>query len=53
MILRVNYVTYGWSFVRTNPGVSLYRSLALERNIAAVITQDRPTDEIVLVDYSY
>ena len=28
MMPGVNYVTYGCSFVRTTPGVSLYRSLA-------------------------
>ena len=37
----VNYVIYGCSSARTTPGVSLYRSLTLEENIVAVITQDR------------
>ena len=37
----VNYLMYGCSSARTNPGVSLSRSLTLEENIVAVITQDR------------
>ena len=40
----VNYVIYGCSSARTTPGVSLYRRLTLEENIAAVITQDRVMD---------
>ena len=40
----VNYVIYGCSSARTPPGVSLYRSLTLEENIIAVITQDRVID---------
>ena len=45
MILSgVNYVIYGCSSARTIPGVSLYRRLTLEENIAAVITQDRVID---------
>ena len=40
----VNYVIYGCSSARTTPGVSLYRRLILEENIAAVITQDRVID---------
>ena len=43
MISGVNYVIYGCSSARTTPGVSLYRSLTLEENIVAVITQDRVT----------
>ena len=35
---------YGCSSARTTPGVSLYRSLTLEENIVAVITQDRVID---------
>ena len=40
----VNYVMYGCSSARTTPGVSLYRSLTLEENIIAVITQNRVID---------
>ena len=45
MMPGVNYVTYGCSSVRTAPGVSLYRSLTLKENIAAVITQDMVIDD--------
>ena len=45
MIPGVNYVIYGCSSARTTPGVSLYRSLTLEENIVAVITQDRVIDD--------
>ena len=41
----VNYVLYGCSSERTTSGVSLYRSLTLEENIVAVITQDRVIDD--------
>ena len=41
----VNYLIYGCSSARTTPGVSLYRSLTLEGNIVAVITQDRVIDD--------
>ena len=44
MMPVVNYLIYGFSSVRTNPGVSLYRSLTLEENIVAVITQVRVID---------
>ena len=40
----VNYLMYACSSARTTPGVSLYRSLTLEENIVAVITQDRVID---------
>ena len=41
----VNYVTYGCSSARTAPKVSLCRSfLTLEKNIIAVITQNRELD---------
>ena len=40
MMPGVSYVMYGCSSVRRTPGVSLYRSLTLEENIIAVITQD-------------
>ena len=64
MMLGVNYVIYSCSSVKTNPGVSQYRScLTLEENIVAVITQDRVIDDnlkkqikskiCVLVYYSY
>ena len=42
---RVNYVIYGCSSARTTPGVSLYRSVTLDGNIVAVITQDRVIDD--------
>ena len=41
MMPSINYVIYGCSSARTTPGVSIYRSLILEENIIAVITQDR------------
>ena len=44
MMPGVNYVIYGCSSARTTPGVSLYRSLTLEENTVAVITQDRLID---------
>ena len=44
MMPRVNYLIYGCSSARTTPGVSLYRSLTLEEDIVAVITQDRVID---------
>ena len=63
MMPGVNYLIYGYSSTRTTPGVSLYRSLTLEENIVAVITQDRVIDSSwkgksktkpsVLVDYSH
>ena len=63
MMLGVNYAVYGCSSARTTAGVSLYRSLTLEENIVAVITQDRAIDDnlksklktelCVLEDYSY
>ena len=46
MISGVNYVIYGCSSARTTPEVSLYRSfLTLEKNIIAVITQNREIDD--------
>ena len=44
MMSGVNYVIYGCSSARTTPEVSLYRSLTLEENTVAVITQDRVID---------
>ena len=44
MMPGVNYLIYGWSSARTTPGVSLYRSLTLEENNVAIITQDRVID---------
>ena len=44
MMPGVNYVIYGCSSAKTTPGVSLYQSLTLEENIAAVITQNRVID---------
>ena len=44
MMAGVNYLMYGFSSARTTPPVSLYRSLRLEENIVAVITQDRAID---------
>ena len=46
MIPDVNYVIYGRLSARTTPGISLYRSLTLEENIVAVITQDRLIDDL-------
>ena len=45
MMPGVNYVIYYCSTARTTPGLSLYRSLIMEENIVAVITQDRVIDE--------
>ena len=45
MMPSVNYVIYGCSSARLTPGVSLYRSLTLEENIVAVITQDKVIDD--------
>ena len=45
MMPGVNCVIYGCSFARATPGISLYRSLTLEENIVAVITQDRVIDD--------
>ena len=45
MMPSVNYVTHGCSSARTTPGISLYRSLTLEENIAAVITKNRVIDD--------
>ena len=45
MMPGVNYVIYGCSSARLTPGVSLYRSLTLEENIVAVITQDKVIDD--------
>ena len=44
MIPDVNFVIYAYCSVRTALWVSLYWSLKLEENIAAVITQDRVID---------
>ena len=44
MMPGVNYLIYGCSSARTTPEVSLYRSLTLEENTVAVITQDRVID---------
>ena len=44
MMPGVNYLMYGCSSARTTPGVSLHRSLTLEENIVAVITQERVID---------
>ena len=45
MMPGVNYLIYGCSSARATPGVSLYRSLTLEENIVAVITQNRVIDD--------
>ena len=48
MMLGVNYVLYGCFSARATPGVSLlslYRSLKLEENIVAVVTQDKMIDD--------
>ena len=44
MMPGVNYLIYGCSSARTTPGVSPYRSLTLEENIVAGITQDKVID---------
>ena len=41
----VNYATYGCFSMRTIPGVSLYRSLTMEENIVAVMTQGKMIDD--------
>ena len=64
MMPGVNYVIHGCSSTRKTPEVSLYWSfLTLEKNIIAVITQNRKLDDnlerqikntlCVLVGYSY
>ena len=45
MMPGINYVIYGCFSARTTPGISLYRSLTLEENIVAVITQDKVIDD--------
>ena len=45
MMPGLNYVIYGCSSARTTPGVSLYRSLPLEKNLVTVITQDMVIDD--------
>ena len=45
MMSGVNYVIYGCSSARTTPEVSLYRSLTLEENTVAVITQEKMIDD--------
>ena len=51
----VNYVIYDCSSARTTPGVSLYRSLTLEKNIVPDNTRDRVIDVklCLLVNYPY
>ena len=44
MMPGLNYVIYGCSSARKTPGVSLYRSLTMDENIVAVITQERVID---------
>ena len=45
MMPGVNYVIYGCCSARATLGVSPYRSLTLEENIVAVITQERVIDD--------
>ena len=46
MMSGVSYVIYGCSSARTTPEVSLYRSfLTLEKNVIAVITQNKEIDD--------
>ena len=45
MIPGVNYVIYGCPSARITQVVSLHRSLTLEENIIAIITQDRVIDD--------
>ena len=42
-------VTYDYSSARLTLGVSLYRSLTLEENIVAAITQGRVIDDILVI----
>ena len=44
MMPGVNYVIHDCSSARTTPWVSLYWSLTMEKNVIAVITQDRVID---------
>ena len=45
MVPGVSYVIYSCFSARTTPEVSLYRSLTLEKNIIAVVTQNRVIDD--------
>ena len=45
MMPDVNYVIYGCFSARTTLVVSLYRSLTLEENTVAVITQGKVIDD--------
>ena len=45
MMPGVDYLIHGCSSAKLTPGVSLYRSLTLEENIVAIITQDRVIDD--------
>ena len=45
MMTGINYVINGCSSARTTPGLSLYRSLTLEENTVAVITQEKMIDD--------
>ena len=45
MVPGVNYVIYGCSSAKIIPEVSLYRSLPVEKNTVAVITQNRVIDD--------
>ena len=46
MMSGVNYVIYGCSSARKTPEVSQYRIfLTLEKNVVAVITQNRKIDD--------
>ena len=44
MMPGVSYIIYGHSCARTTPGVWLYRSLTMEENIVAVITEESVID---------
>ena len=44
MMPGVNSVVYGCSSSRITPGVSLYWSFTLKKNIIAVVTQDKVID---------
>ena len=44
MMPGVNYIICGCPSARPTPGLSLYRSITMEGNIIAVITQDRVID---------
>ena len=53
MIPGVKFIIYGCSSTRKTSEVSLYWSLTLEENIAAVITQDRVIDDNLIYHITF